>query len=103
MLDGPPPMPPMGGGPGAPSYPTMVGGGGAAATPGGAQVASGVVRMAMEIDQALKVLAQAAPQLGPWVMKTAMELRQQVGQALQGNLSSQAAPDANFPGGGTNL
>lgn len=52
-------------------------------TAGMSQISSSAVRMGSEIDQALKLLAQAIPQLAPWVEKTTMELRYQIGTALQ--------------------
>lgn len=51
-------------------------------TPGMSQISEAVVRMGAEIDQALKLLAQSMPQLAPWVEKTALELRFQIGTAL---------------------
>jgi hypothetical protein len=75
-------------------------------TAGGSQVNEAVVRMAAEIDQALKMLAQTMPQLAPWVEKTVMELRFQMGNAIQ----SGAAPvnpmpqdNQGFPDGGGRL
>jgi hypothetical protein len=59
----------------------------------------------MEIDQALKLLAQAAPQLAGWVDQTTQQLRQQVGVAISSGVPTNGAPSGqgNFPGGGTNL
>lgn len=51
---------------------------------GMSQISESAVRMGSEIDQALKLLAQAIPQLAPWVEKTVFELRFQIGTALQG-------------------
>jgi len=51
---------------------------------GMSQISESAVRMGSEIDQALKMLAQAIPQLAPWVEKTVFELRFQIGTALQG-------------------
>lgn len=51
-------------------------------TPGMSQISEAVVRMGAEIDQALKLLAQSMPQLAPWVEKTTLELRYQIGTAL---------------------
>jgi hypothetical protein len=51
-------------------------------TAGMSQISSSAVRMGSEIDQALKLLAQAIPSLAPWVEKTTYELRFQLGQAL---------------------
>ena len=56
-------------------------------TAGMTQVSESAVRMGSEIDQALKLLAQAIPQLAPWVEKTVAELRYQIGMSLQsGNI-----------------
>ena len=79
---------------------------GNAMTPGMSQVSESAVRMSAEIDQALKLLAQAIPQLAPWVEKTTMELRFQVGTALQGGAvpTNPAATDnQSFPDGGGRL
>jgi hypothetical protein len=62
--------------------------------------------MATEIDQALKLLAQSVPTLAPWVEKTVMELRQQMGQALQnGGVSTNPSPAGTprMPDGSQNL
>lgn len=76
-----------------------------APTPGASQTSGALVRLAMEIDQALKLLAQAAPQLAPWVDQTTQQLRSQVGVAISQGVSTNATPTGtgNFPGGGTNL
>lgn len=71
-------------------------------TPGMSQISETTVRMATEIDQALKLLAQALPVLSPWVEKTASELRYQVGMAMQsGNVPTNPTPNdsATFPDG----
>lgn len=52
-------------------------------TPGASQVSESAVRMSAEIDQALKLLAQAIPSLAPWVEQVTSDLRYQVGTALQ--------------------
>lgn len=85
-----PPLPPAMAGAAAPSanQPNMMqlaGMGAPAPTPtaGMSQISESAVRMGSEIDQALKLLAQAIPQLAPWVEKTVMELRFQLGTALQ--------------------
>lgn len=62
----------------------------------------------MEIDQALKVLAQQIPSLLPWAEKTTLELRAQLGQALNaGAMPTSPVPagrDAQaFPDGGGRL
>jgi hypothetical protein len=75
-------------------------------SPGANQIGGAAVRMALEIDQALKLLAQAVPTLGPWVEKTAQELRAQIGAALNAGavpVSPQPQDNARFPGGGGNL
>lgn len=72
-------------------------------TPGMSQISETAVRMGAEIDQALKLLAQAIPQLAPWVEKTVMELRFQIGTALQaGNVPTSPVPadQESFPDGG---
>lgn len=76
-----------------------------APTPGASQTSSALVRLAMEIDQALKLLAQAAPQLAAWVDQTTQQLRSQVGVAISSGIPGSAQPSGvgNFPGGGTNL
>lgn len=79
---------------------------GAPPSSGQSQISDSVVRMGAEIDQALKLLAQAIPQLAPWVEKTTMELRTQIGQALQGGaVPTSPTPQDNsrFPDGGARL
>jgi hypothetical protein len=69
------------------------------------QIGGAAVRMALEIDQALKTLAQSVPSLGPWVEKTVGELRQQIGNALnQGQVPTSAAPGGSkaMPDGSQN-
>jgi hypothetical protein len=76
------------------------------ATQGMSQISESAVRMGAEIDQALKLLAQAIPNLAPWVEKTVMELRYQIGTALQsGAVPTNPAPNDNeqFPDGGGRL
>lgn len=51
-------------------------------SPGMTQISEAAVRMAAEIDQALKMLAQSMPMLAPWVERTVLEMRYQVGMAL---------------------
>ncbi len=71
-------------------------------TAGMSQIGESAVRMGAEIDQALKLLAQAIPQLAPWVEKTTFELRYQIGTALQsGNVPTSPEPAQNeqFPDG----
>ncbi len=91
---GPAPLPPPMAGAAAPqpSQPNMMQlagmhagqGMGQAMSPGMSQVSESAVRMSAEIDQALKLLAQAIPQLAPWVEQVTNDLRYQVGNALQG-------------------
>ena len=71
-------------------------------TAGMSQISESAVRMGAEIDQALKLLAQAIPNLAPWVEKTVMELRFQIGTALQsGAVPTSPTPNDNeqFPSG----
>jgi hypothetical protein len=77
--------------------------GGMGQTPGMSQISEAAVRMGAEIDQALKLLAQSIPQLAPWVEKTCLELRYQIGSSL----NSGAVPtdptmkdNEQFPDGG---
>jgi hypothetical protein len=79
---------------------------GQAMTPGMSQVSESAVRMSAEIDQALKLLAQAIPQLAPWVEQVTNELRNQVGQALQGGAvptDPSAQDNSRFPDGAARL
>lgn len=74
------------------------------ASPGGAQLGGAAVRMGLEIDQALKLLAQALPGIAPWVEKTVMELRQQMGTAMQAGAPTNPTPSgAQMPDGSHNL
>ena len=111
QMGGAPPLPPTAmpaGGSGGPTFAGLAGqapqpqGG---ASPGASQISGALVRLGMEIDQALKLLAQAAPQLSGWVDATTQELRAQIGLALQSGVPTSAAPQGqgNFPGGGSNL
>lgn len=104
-LDAPPPLPPAAPPAKSPTYQGMVGPQGAQPpTPGGSQLTEQALRMGMEIDMALKLLAQAVPQLGPWVIKTTSELRQQLGQAVSAGLSTSPQPTgATMPDGSANL
>lgn len=74
-------------------------------TAGMSQISESVVRMGAEIDQALKLLAQALPQLAPWVEQTVMQLRFQIGTALQAGPPTNPQPQDNqqFPDGGGRL
>lgn len=79
---------------------------GNAMTPGMSQVSESAVRMSAEIDQALKLLAQAIPQLAPWVEQTTNDLRYQVGMALQGGqvpTDPSAQDNARFPDGAARM
>lgn len=81
-------------------------GGAQTPTAGMSQISESVVRMSAEIDQALKLLAQAIPQIAPWVEKTVLELRFQIGTALQsGAVPTSPTPtdNAQFPDGGARL
>lgn len=114
-LGGPPALPPgmanttaPGAGGGMPSIMQLAGmqsgqmGGTPNMTPGMTQISESAVRMGTEIDQALKLLAQAMPQLAPWVEKTVMELRYQIGTALNsGAVPTNPAPadQESFPTG----
>ena len=72
-------------------------------TSGMSQISETVVRMGAEIDQALKLLAQSMPTLAPWVEKTVLELRYQLGTALQSGAvptSPVPADQERFPDGG---
>lgn len=84
----------------------QMGMGSPAMNPGMSQISATAVRMGAEIDQALKLLAQAIPTLAPWVEKTALELRFQIGTALNaGSVPTSPVPqDAErFPDGGGRL
>jgi hypothetical protein len=115
-MSGPPPLPPgMGGaaapaGPNPPSMQQLAGMGPGQAPPpqtsGQGQVSDAVVRMASEIDQALKLLAQALPAISPWVEQVVIGLRTQIGTALQGGaVPTNPTPEDNsrFPDGGSRL
>ena len=94
-----PPLPPQMAGAAAPqmgqqpNLMQMAGMGGPDQTAGMSQISESAVRMGAEIDQALKLLAQAIPALAPWVERTTMELRYQIGSALQsGNTPTNPTP-----------
>jgi hypothetical protein len=75
-------------------------------TPGMSQISEAAVRMGAEIDQALKLLAQSIPTLAPWVEKTCMELRYQIGTAMNsGAVPTNPTPEdgERFPDGGGRL
>lgn len=103
----PPPLPPSGGGEGSPSYSSMIPpqeeqqpemGGGA----GLSQTGNAAIRVAMELDASMKVLAQMVPQLASWAEQATSQLRSQLGAILNnGDLPTGAEPSENhqFPGG----
>ena len=104
-LDAPPPHPPTGGGEGSPTYSSMmpqdeqpdVG-----ASAGMSQTGNAAMRLAMEVDASMKLLAQMVPQLGPWAEMATSQLRSQLGAALSaGSVPTGAEPSENaqFPGG----
>ena len=71
-------------------------------TSGMSQISEAAVRMGAEIDQALKLLAQTIPTLAPWVEKTTLELRYQIGTAMNaGAIPTNPTPTENesFPTG----
>lgn len=111
-----PPLPPSMSGaaasqPSTPNFMQLAGMGAGAAmqqqpSAGMSQISDSAVRMGAEIDQALKMLAQAIPMLSPWVEKTCLELRYQIGTSLQsGNVPTNPTPTDNstFPDGGSRL
>ncbi len=115
-LGGPPPLPPSMAGAAAPGQgapPSMMQLAGMSPTQAGqpptsgqSQISDSVVRMGAEIDQAIKLLAQALPQLAPWAEKVTGELRSQIGAALQGGaVPTSPVPEDNqrFPDGGARL
>jgi hypothetical protein len=66
------------------------------------QTGSAAMRLAMELDASMKLLAQMVPQLGPWAEQATAQLRQQLGSALtQGQVPTTPEPAENteFPGG----
>lgn len=65
-------------------------------SPGMSQISSAAVRMAMEIDQAIKVLAQQVPTLLPWAARATVELRTLLSQAM----NSGAIPTSAMPASG---
>lgn len=103
-LDGPPPLPPSAPPAKPVSYQGLVGGN-AAATPGGSQLMDKAIQIAYEVQMALKLLAQAVPQLGPWVMQVVPELQQQLSAALASGVSASPTPFGNskMPDGSGNL
>jgi hypothetical protein len=76
----------------------------ASGTPGQSQIGGSVLKLAMEIDQALKLLAQAVPTMASFVESTVSALHAQIAQSLQsGAVSASPAPPQKeqqmFPGG----
>lgn len=69
------------------------------------QVGQSAVQIAMEIDQACKILAKAVPSMAPLLMTFVQDLRTQLGAALStGQAASMTPPDAqDFPDGSTRL
>jgi hypothetical protein len=66
------------------------------------QTGNAAMRLGMEIDASMKLLAQMVPQLSPWAEMATSQLRSQLGQALtNGGLPTGAEPTENsqFPGG----
>lgn len=100
-----PPMPPIAAIPSSPNYAALAGPSQSpdGQTAGAAQIGTGLVKMGMEIDQALKTLAKMAPDTTEWVLKVTQELQQQVGMALQKGQSGPGAQDASFPDGSSRV
>lgn len=115
VMSGPPPLPPgmSGAASQAPTQPPsmmqlagMSGDQTPMMTSGQSQVSEAIIRMGAEIDQALKLLAQALPPIAPWVEKTVMELRTMLGQALQAGAqptNPEPVDNERFPDGGARL
>lgn len=108
-----PPMPPVGAVPAAPTYASLAGDqgqggfGADAGSAGAGQVGTALVKIAVEVDQALKMLGKSAPSMAPWVLKTTLELQQQISTALQDSrsqLTNTGAPDnVSFPDGSSRI
>ena len=105
-LDGPPPLPPAGGGPNSLSYSSVMppeqGPPQMGPSAGQGQTGAAATRIAMELDNSMKVLAQMVPQLAPWAEQSAAQLREQLGNLLNsGDLETSPEPNENreFPGG----
>lgn len=104
-----PPMPTPASLPASPNYAALAGPAAAAPpsaegqTAGAAQMGTGLTKLGLEVDQALKLLAQMAPVTQEWVLKTTQELQQQIGRALQSQLSAVGGPDSAFPDGSSRL
>lgn len=68
------------------------------------QVGSSAVQVAMEIDQACKLLAKLVPPMGPMIAEFVTQLRLQLGAALSaGQTGSMTGPDQGFPDGSSRL
>jgi len=99
-------MAPPGGGAGSPSYDSMlppaeeeqeIG-----ASAGMNQTGQAAMRIAMELDMSMKVLAQMVPALAPWAEQATSQLRAQLSSAINsGGMPTGAEPPENsqFPGG----
>ena len=113
ILDSPPSSPAPGQMAGGPSYPAMMRGpsqpqpqGPQPPSPGGNQLGGAAARLGMEIDQSLKLLAQALPMLLPWVDRVTAELRTNIGMAIAQGANPNPAPAADnaaFPTGAGRL
>lgn len=60
------------------------------------------MRLAMELDASMKLLAQMVPTLAPWAEMATAQLRRQMGEALTGGgIPTDPEPQENteFPGG----
>lgn len=102
-----PPMPQPSPMAAAPSYASLAGAPQGApadggATLGGNQMGNTLIKMGMEVDQALKMLAKIAPGMAEWVLRTTQELQQQIGASLQGQLT-QLTDNAPFPDGSSRM
>lgn len=66
---------------------------------GANQTNDAATRIAMEIDQALRLLAQAMPGMAPWVAQITVELKQQLAKGLTAQApllqGEQAFPDGS--------
>ncbi len=68
------------------------------------QVGQSAVQVAMEIDQACKLLAKLVPTMAPMIGQFVSDLRLNLGQALSaGNTAQMAGPDSSFPDGSSRL
>lgn len=72
-------------------------------TSGDGQLGTQLIRMGFEVDQALKLLAKAAPSMASWVMQTTLALQQQIQAALSSGLAQTGSPDASFPDGSSRV